>query len=123
MAGGKLTPRQKMINMMYLVLTALLAMNVSKEILNSFAILNNGLVQTNNSFTAKNEITYAAFETAMMNDTNKVRKYRDKAIAVKDRSKKMYDYIEDIKKELIHEVEHVDSVEIESKSGKDSTVR
>ena len=39
MAGGKLSPRQKMINMMYLVLLALLAMNVSKEILDSFEIL------------------------------------------------------------------------------------
>mgnify|MGYP006268180859 CR=1 FL=1 len=39
MAGGKLSPRQKMINMMYLVLLALLAMNVSKEILDSFTIL------------------------------------------------------------------------------------
>ena len=36
MASGKLSPRQKMINMMYLVLTALLALNVSKEVLNSF---------------------------------------------------------------------------------------
>ena len=36
MAGGKLSPRQKMINMMYLVLMALLALNVSKEILKSF---------------------------------------------------------------------------------------
>ena len=39
MAGGKLSPRQKMINMMYLVLLALLAMNVSKEILAAFDIL------------------------------------------------------------------------------------
>ncbi|MEM9986973.1 MAG: hypothetical protein AAF804_17915, partial [Bacteroidota bacterium] len=39
LAGGKLSPRQKMINMMYLVLLALLAMNVSKEILDSFEIL------------------------------------------------------------------------------------
>ena len=36
MASGKQTPRQKMINMMYLVLTALLALNVSKEILDAF---------------------------------------------------------------------------------------
>jgi hypothetical protein len=36
MAGGKETPRQKMIGMMYLVLTALLAMNVSKEVVNAF---------------------------------------------------------------------------------------
>ena len=43
MAGGKETPRQKMIGMMYLVLTALLALNVSKEILNAFIIVNTGL--------------------------------------------------------------------------------
>jgi hypothetical protein len=43
MASGKLSPRQKMINMMYLVLTALLALNVSKEILEAFVTVNNGL--------------------------------------------------------------------------------
>ena len=43
MAGGKETPRQKMIGMMYLVLTALLALNVSKEIITAFITLNNKL--------------------------------------------------------------------------------
>src|ERR1051325_9366893 len=121
MAGGKLTPRQKMINMMYLVLTALLAMNVSKEILNSFAILNNGLQKTNESFTEKNEITYIQFEKALANDRNKVQKYNDKAMAVKARSKEMFDYIEEIKKKLIFEVEKKDQVIIETKDGRDST--
>ena len=46
MAGGNLSPRQKMINMMYLVLTALLALNVSKEVLNSFFEVNTGVVRT-----------------------------------------------------------------------------
>jgi hypothetical protein len=41
MSGGKETPRQKMIGMMYLVLLALLAMNVSKQIINAFVTLNN----------------------------------------------------------------------------------
>ena len=41
MAGGKMSPRQKMINMMYLVLMALLALNVSKEILKSLETGNN----------------------------------------------------------------------------------
>ena len=36
MAGGNLSPRQKMINMMYLVLTALLALNVSREVMDAF---------------------------------------------------------------------------------------
>ncbi|MEZ4800732.1 MAG: hypothetical protein R2809_13345 [Flavobacteriales bacterium] len=47
MAGGKETPRQKMIGMMYLVLTALLAMNISKDVLNAFIQINKGLGNTN----------------------------------------------------------------------------
>lgn len=123
MAGGKLSPRQKMINMMYLVLTALLAMNVSKEILNSFAILNNGLQKTNESFTEKNEVTYNAFEMAKLNDPNKVQKYYTKAMAVKDRSKQMYDYIEVIKKELIRTIEQKDSIITQNSTGQDTLIR
>lgn len=123
MAGGKLSPRQKMINMMYLVLTALLAMNVSKEILNSFAILNTGLSKTNESFTAKNEITYNAFELAMMNDPVKVRPYYDKAKTVKKRSQELYDYIEDLKKGVIRDIEGKDSIITEGQSGKDTMIR
>src|ERR1051326_1226 len=122
MAGGKLTPRQKMINMMYPVLTALLAMNISKEVMNSFAVIDKGLRKTNTSFNEKNQILYSAFEKALAADPNKTRKYYDKAMAVKDRSQKMYDYIENLKKEVIHEVEKKDDAEIETKSGKDSIV-
>ena len=43
MGGGKETPRQKMVGLMYLVLVAVLAMNVSKEIINAFVTLNNKL--------------------------------------------------------------------------------
>lgn len=123
MAGGKLSPRQKMINMMYLVLTALLAMNVSKEILNSFALLNNGLMRTNENFGMKNEITYIQFEKALLSDPNKVRQYYDRALAVKARSKAMFDYIDGLKNELIFEVEKTHTVTFEGKSGKDTTVR
>jgi gliding motility-associated protein GldM len=123
MAGGKLSPRQKMINMMYLVLTALLAMNVSKEILNSFALLNNGLVKTNTNFTAKNEVTYNAFETAELNDPNKVRPYNDKAKAVRKRSQEMFDYMENLKTELVTEVEQKSEIVIEGKKGQDSTIK
>ncbi len=47
MAGGNVSPRQKMINMMYLVLTALLALNVSAEILNAFKLVKGSLEKTN----------------------------------------------------------------------------
>lgn len=63
MAGGNLSPRQKMINLMYLVLTALLALNVSKDILDSFIIVNEGLENTKSTFKEKMDATYAQFGT------------------------------------------------------------
>ena len=53
MAKGNLSPRQKMINMMYLVLTALLALNVSKEVLDSFFEVNKGIERTTTNFFLK----------------------------------------------------------------------
>ena len=57
MAGGKLSPRQKMINMMYLVLTALLALNVSAEILEAFESLRESLAESAIEFASKNKDT------------------------------------------------------------------
>ncbi|HEY4798791.1 MAG TPA: gliding motility protein GldM [Bacteroidia bacterium] len=122
MAGGG-TPRQKMINLMYLVLLALLAMNISKEVLNSFALVNNGLVKTNINFAVKNEVTYNQLETALLNDPVKVRPYYDKAQAVRKRSQEMFDYIESEKAALIKAVEQTEIASVETKSGKDSTVK
>jgi hypothetical protein len=49
MAGGKLTPRQKMINLMYLVFIAMLALNMSKEVLSAFGIMNERFEESNTS--------------------------------------------------------------------------
>jgi len=54
MAGGKLSPRQKMINMMYLVLIALLALNVSKEILKAFNMIENSFESSKKNLSEKN---------------------------------------------------------------------
>ena len=61
MAGGKETPRQKMISMMYLVLTALLALNVSVDILDAFAIVNDGIETSNASVEQKIKDYYITF--------------------------------------------------------------
>jgi len=79
MAGGKLTPRQKMINMMYLVLTALLALNVSQEVLNAFHLVNEGLQTSNGSLGEKNNGIYKMFDKQMDQDKNKAQQYYDKA--------------------------------------------
>ncbi|MEP5233869.1 MAG: gliding motility protein GldM, partial [Cyclobacteriaceae bacterium] len=54
MAGGKETGRQKMVGMMYLVLTALLALNVSSTVIDKFVFLNDSLVRANNETEERN---------------------------------------------------------------------
>lgn len=65
MAGGKLTPRQKMINMMYLVLTALLAMNVSAEVLEAFKLVETGIENSNDVLRDKITFVDEAFQGKM----------------------------------------------------------
>lgn len=101
MAGGKLTPRQKMINMMYLVLTALLALNVSNEVLNAFKIVNDGLKTSNSSLVEKNNGIYAKFQTEMENNAEKTKPFNDKAQEARKISKEIFDQIEAYKKEII----------------------
>jgi gliding motility-associated protein GldM len=101
MSGGKQTPRQKMIGMMYLVLTALLALNISKEIILAFITIDNGLSKTNKNFDGKNGITYQAFELAKMNDEKKAGPIYAKAMQVKKLSSDLCDKIRTLRGEMI----------------------
>ena len=55
MAGGKLSARQKMINLMYLVFIAMLALNMSKEVLSAFGLMNEKLTESNDAATVRND--------------------------------------------------------------------
>ena len=72
MAGGKETPRQKMIGMMYLVLTALLALNISKEVLNGFVKVENGLRSTQNTIAEKVDETFVTISAKYSQNKDKV---------------------------------------------------
>ena len=61
MAGGKLTPRQKMINLMYLVFIAMLALNMSKEVLSAFGLMNEKFEKSNSSALDNNQRIKASF--------------------------------------------------------------
>lgn len=93
MAQLKLSPRQKMINMMYLVLTALLALNVSKETLDVIAKVEKSLNQTIENFTNQNNLIYADFSQANMVNPEKVGPFKDKADLVKIESQALIDKI------------------------------
>jgi len=112
MAGYKETPRQKMISMMYLVLTALLALNVSKEILDAFLIVNKSMETTNESVAAKVAESYAKFEGQYNLNKTKVGPYWEKAQTVQAEAEKFLAYLEQLKFNLVKEAERKDSVEI-----------
>jgi gliding motility-associated protein GldM len=107
MAGYKETPRQKMIAMMYLVLTALLALNVSKEMLDAFIVVNDSVELTNENFAQKLTETYGAFEKQYQINQNKVEPYWEKAKTAQTLSKEMVDYINQLKYELISITEKI----------------
>lgn len=109
MSGGKETPRQKMIGMMYLVLTALLALNVSKEILQAFVIVEGGLNTTNENFDIKNKTLYSKFDKAMADNPAKTKPFYDKALIVKKRSVELCKMIDEVKSELYEHVEKLES--------------
>ena len=108
MSGGKETPRQKMIGMMYLVLTALLALNVSKEILNAFVIIEEGLNVTNTNFDNKNGILYSKFQKAYEENKVKTKPWFDKAQTAKKLSADLCGYVDEIKSELFMRIQKLE---------------
>lgn len=100
MAGGKLPPRQKMIGMMYLVLTALLAMNVSKDILDAFVVVNNGIENSTSTFADKTSIYYSKFAAAAI-DSETAKPFKVKADKVKQMTDDLYEYIKKLKHHLV----------------------
>ncbi|MFC2101548.1 gliding motility protein GldM [Bacteroidota bacterium] len=107
MAGYKETPRQKMIGMLYLVLTALLALNVSKEILEAFVVVNETMETTNKNFSQKVDGSYNKFKEQFIIDPEKVGPYWDKAQEAQVLSNSLINYIDSLKYEVIAKTEKI----------------
>ncbi|WP_026751003.1 gliding motility protein GldM [Sediminibacterium sp. C3] len=95
-------PRQKMINMMYLVLTALLALNVSSEILNAFKTVDKSLMTATGVAEKKNSEIFKSFQKKVEDPTTreKAEIWLPKAQKAKALSDEVYNYIEALKAEL-----------------------
>jgi len=107
MAGAKLPPRQKMIGLMYLVLLALLALNVSKDILDAFILVNTSIENTVVNYDEKNKLLYADFNSAKVFDPNKVIPLWEKAQIAKKESQTLVDYIKNLQIQLIQTTEDI----------------
>jgi gliding motility-associated protein GldM len=95
--AGKQTPRQKMIGMMYLVLTALLALNVQKEVLNAFVIVDEGLTKMNENYENNNSDLYATLNQAVAEKKKKGAPFQIIALEVQKRANELSKLINDDK--------------------------
>ncbi len=110
---------------MYLVLTAMLALNVSKDVLNAFVLVDAGLVTTTENFHAKSEGLYAVFEEQMQLNPEKVSDWNAKAQEVKRSSNELFEFIHECKVEILSVKEedaiHEEKVHLDEVAGKDDT--
>lgn len=93
-----ISPRQKMINLMYVVLMAMLAMNVSSEVLEGFSIVEKSLARTTEQTAKENMSLYDAFDKQYSSNAAKTKEWYMKADLVKEKSQYLFDLISEIKR-------------------------
>src|SRR6476659_5263080 len=100
-------PRQKMINLMYLVLTAMLALNVSAEILNAFKIVDRSLTGTNGTIDNSTNTIMASLNDKRSDPASaaKANVWYPKAQQAQALSKNIYDYITSLKSRIMQDAE------------------
>ena len=105
MASGKLPPRQKMISMMYLVLLAMLALNMSKKVLSSFGYMNEKIEETNKISGNILTSTLAALKIKSDEQPKKYKVLYRKAVQVKEVSDDFYHHLSSIKETLLESID------------------
>ncbi|WP_296684348.1 gliding motility protein GldM [Flavobacterium sp.] len=111
MAGGKLSPRQKMVNLMYLVFIAMLALNMSKEVLSAFGLMNEKFDAANVSAESMNASMLQALDKKAGEDAHFVQAAAD-AKKVASISKEFYEYLGTLKADA------TEGVEVDEETGK-----
>ncbi|MBQ7204760.1 MAG: gliding motility protein GldM [Muribaculaceae bacterium] len=98
---NRMSPREKMINLMYIVLTAMLALNVSSDVLNGFSQVQDGLTRSNRTITARNQALYAQLQAFNEKNPEKGKVWLDKATEVVGQTDRLYDYIDSLKFDIV----------------------
>ncbi|MFK5878374.1 MAG: gliding motility protein GldM [Flavobacteriaceae bacterium] len=114
MAGGKLSPRQKMINLMYLVFIAMLALQMSKEVLTAFGYLNERLDDFNITQVDKNADSYDGLARKALEQPLKFDDENKKAKQIRILSQELYTLIDTIKEVVLDGVAEEDRKEYET---------
>ncbi len=121
MAGAKQTPRQRLIGLMYLIFLALMALNVSVEVLDSFPLINNSIEQTNKNFEMKVGMVYDDFnEQRLLFSDQHVAPYHGQALYIKAIADSLVDFIRTNRSEMLARVNNVSFEEADTMNLMDS---
>ena len=104
----KVSPRQKMINLMYVLLMAMLALNITPEVLNGFSIVEESLNRTTKNASTVNNALYGDLSDQMKDNPEKVREWFEKATAVKDMSDSLYNFAQELKVAIVRKADGPD---------------
>ena len=102
------SPRQKMINLMYVVLMAMLALNVSNEVLNGFSIVEESLNRTTSGSVRENKLVYDNLEMQMRQNPAKVGEWYKKAQEVRKMCDSLYNFADELKLAIVREADGKD---------------
>ena len=108
-----------MINLMYVVLMAMLALNVSSDVLEGFKRVDEGLIRTKDNSATQNEAIYKELEAAMKQNPEKTRQWYEKARLVRQMSDSLYMLAENLKWEIVREVDG-DDADLNEIKGRDN---
>jgi gliding motility-associated protein GldM len=115
MAGGNLSPRQKMINLMYLIFIAMLALNMSKEVLSAFGLMNEKLTESNEAASERNASFMAGLEQKANEQPAKYEPLKAQASQIKTLANNFDAYLEDLKTKMTAKIDDPTDYEIMDK--------
>lgn len=103
--NNRLSPRQKMINLMYIVLTAMLALNVSSDVLDGFTQVQDGLSRSNDNVAQRNEAIYRQLEAFAAVNPDKGGQWLDKASEVRRATADLIHLVDSLKLQIVHKAD------------------
>lgn len=115
MATGNLSPRQKMINLMYLIFIAMLALNMSKEVLSAFGLMNERLTESNEAAAERNTAFMAGLVQKANDQPEKYEPLKDKASKIKELANNFNAYLDDLKSKMTAKIDDPTDYEIMDK--------
>lgn len=115
MAGGKLSARQKMINLMYLVFIAMLALNMSKEVLSAFGLMNEKLTESNQAATERNEAFMQGLAEKVSEQPAKYQPLKAQADQISTLANNFNSYLEELKGKMTATVDDPRDYEVMDK--------